>query len=231
MHDGGRICQERELVVVVAVALLAIAAYVGVAGAMLSTTPMTTQPQLNAGGYINDIEVSGSTAYIGGSFTTVGGQARANLAAFDLTTGNVLSWNPGANAAVTTLDISGSDVYIGGSFTTIGTNTAARKYAAKVDSAGAATSWNPGMSSTVNAINVRDSVAYLGGSFTSVGSCVSFGAAISVADGNVCDMELPDVSGAVYAVAPDGSGGWYIGGSFTSVGGLTRNRIARHSAQ
>ena len=59
--------------------------------------------------------------------------------------------------------------------------------------AGAATC-NPGMSSTVNAINISDSVAYLGGSFTSVGSCVSFGAAISVANGNVCDIELPDVS-------------------------------------
>ena len=35
---------------------------------MLSTTPMTIQPQLNAGGYINDVEVVGDTAYIGGLF-------------------------------------------------------------------------------------------------------------------------------------------------------------------
>ena len=35
------------------------------------------------------------------------------------------------------------------------------------------------------------------------------------------------MNGCVYAVAADGSGGFYIGGSFTSVDGVARSRLAR----
>ena len=37
---------------------------------------------------------------------------------------------------------------------------------------------------------------------------------------------FPEVKGSVYAVVPDGAGGWYIGGSFTSVGGFPRMDVA-----
>jgi hypothetical protein len=39
-------------------------------------------------------------------------------------------------------------------------------------------------------------------------------------------LAMPRVAGTVYAVAPDGSGGWYVGGSFTHVGGTPRSNLA-----
>ncbi|GIW09479.1 MAG: hypothetical protein KatS3mg061_0536 [Dehalococcoidia bacterium] len=66
------------------------------------------------------LAVSGSTVYVGGLFTSVGGQARNYLAALDAATGNVTSWNPNANGSVYALAVSGSTVYVGGDFTSVG---------------------------------------------------------------------------------------------------------------
>jgi len=62
------------------------------------------------------IAVSGSTVYVGGGFTSVGGQARNRLAALDASTGNATSWNPNADSWVNALAVSGSTVYVGGEF-------------------------------------------------------------------------------------------------------------------
>src|SRR5262245_17490069 len=37
---------------------------------------------------------------------------------------------------------------------------------------------------------------------------------------------LSAIRGAVYAMIPDGSGGWYLGGDFQRVGGLRRSHLA-----
>jgi len=41
--------------------------------------------------------VSGSTLYVGGFFTSIGGQVRTGIAALDAATGTVTDWNPSAN--------------------------------------------------------------------------------------------------------------------------------------
>ncbi|GIW09481.1 MAG: hypothetical protein KatS3mg061_0538 [Dehalococcoidia bacterium] len=46
--------------------------------------------------WVYALAVSGSTVYVGGGFTSVGGQTRNRLAALDAATGNVTSWNPNA---------------------------------------------------------------------------------------------------------------------------------------
>lgn len=82
---------------------------------------------------IYSISVSGSTVYVGGSFTNAGGTGRNNVAALNDTTATALSWNPNANQLLNTVVSSASAIYVGGQFTTIGSAT--RNYLAVIDPA------------------------------------------------------------------------------------------------
>lgn len=58
--------------------------------------------------------------YAGGNFEAVGSEARNNLAAIDVTTGEATSWNPHPDDVVRTLAATASYVYVGGEFDYMG---------------------------------------------------------------------------------------------------------------
>jgi hypothetical protein len=66
---------------------------------------------------------------------------------------------------------------------------------------------------------------YLGGIFTKVGSVSGGGAPIDLGT-NVTSIPADKIDGDVYAVAADGSGGWYVGGFFAHVGATPRENLA-----
>jgi len=68
---------------------------------------------------VRSLAVSGNTLYLGGVFTTVGGQARTRLAAVNATTGALLPWAPSADAEVMALTTVGGKVVAGGKFATL----------------------------------------------------------------------------------------------------------------
>jgi hypothetical protein len=133
---------------------------------------------------IRAISVAGGVVYVGGSFSSVGGQPRANLAALDPTTGNATSWNPGAsnpsseNSVVAALLATPQAVYVGGSFTTLG-GASRSNLGAVGTSSGTATSWNPQIAApkadTEHGVAAVDSLAlsgttlYVGGDLTELG--------------------------------------------------------------
>jgi hypothetical protein len=66
---------------------------------------------------VYDFEVSGSTVYACGSFTSIGGQSRSHIAALDATTGLATDWDPAPDGPyVNALAVSGSTVYACGYF-------------------------------------------------------------------------------------------------------------------
>lgn len=121
---------------------------------------LVSMPSVMSGGSagtVRSFAVSGSTLYIGGTFDSVGGEARSNLAAINLNTGTVTSWNPGASDTVNGLALSGdgSSLYVGGAFTTLGGSS--RNYLGELStSSGSATTWNPNLDNAVNGL-VRSS--------------------------------------------------------------------------
>jgi len=77
---------------------------------------------------------------------------------------------------------------------------------------------------TVSAITILNNTVYIGGSFQKVGAPTGGAVPIDATTGQ--PTWLPKVAGSVYALAPDGAGGWYIGGSFTHVAGHPRVNLA-----
>jgi len=177
---------------------------------------------------VHALAISGSTVYVVGMFTSIGGQPRNYIAALDAATGSATAWNPNAGGTVEVLAVSGSIVYAGGGFTSIGGQT--RNYIAALDAAtGNATAWNPNADGSVSALAVSGTTVYAGGDFTIIGGQTRNRiAALDAATGNATAWNPnPDVRpwAGIYALAVSGTT-VYAGGFFTSIGGQTRSFIA-----
>jgi FlgD Ig-like domain len=170
--------------------------------------------------------LNGSTLYIGGNFGGVGGQARANLAALDASTGAVLPWTCNTNGVVYALALDGSTLYVGGQFTALG--GFARSYLGSTNASTGATSlWMPNPNSGVYAMVVNGTRLYVAGAFTmSAGVARTDLTSFDTATGTQTSWN-PSVgdNGAVYSLAVSG-GTVYFGGYFTNAGGQKRLRAA-----
>jgi hypothetical protein len=179
----------------------------------------------SADGPVYSIKVFCDTVYVAGSFTQVGGQPRANLAALDPVTGEARPWNPSANGTVKALAISGNDVLAGGSFTRIGGQPRERLAALDITS-GAASLWSPPIGFNVSSLAVAGSRVVAGG--TPAGIARRNLVALDIATGKPTDW-TPNPSDGVYSLAVSGTN-VYVGGMFTEIGGQPRNRLATVSA-
>lgn len=85
-------------------------------------TPWDPNPLPMFGNEVTAINLSGTKLYVGGAFTTIGGQTRGHFASLDLATGNATSWNPTvAGSAVTSIAVTGQGVFgVGGVLTVLG---------------------------------------------------------------------------------------------------------------
>ncbi|MFK4789341.1 PKD domain-containing protein [Microbacterium sp. ZW T5_56] len=94
----------------------------------LTTGELDTDFALPVNGVVNASTASpdGTTLYIGGSFTTVGGETRYRVAAVDVATGALSALNVGANASVYGLVATDDALYLTGGFSTINNVARAR---------------------------------------------------------------------------------------------------------
>jgi hypothetical protein len=107
---------------------------------------------------------SGSALYVGGDFTTVGGQPRGRGAAVGATSGAVLGFDARADDRLYSLQVSGSKVYAGGAFLNIGGQ--ARQRLAELDAtSGDAAGFDPAPHGQVRTLQVFGSKLYAGGEF------------------------------------------------------------------
>lgn len=152
--------------------------------AALDTLDTLTSAQIakpwkpNANARLWTLLVAKDTIYVGGEFTSIGGEARNRIAALDAerNSHNALPWNPDANNKVTSLALSaGATLFAGGSFTRIGGKD--RQHLAELNAAddidlaasGNATAWNPSADSTVWALSRVGVALSTGGEFLTIG--------------------------------------------------------------
>lgn len=113
--------------------------------------------------------------YAGGSFTSIGGQARNRIARLSGSGAGLAdpAWNPSATAPVSALVVGvNGAVYAAGGFTNIG--GASRNYIAKLSASGSGSAdpdWNPKANWHVNSLLVGGAggAIYAGGIFTEMG--------------------------------------------------------------
>ncbi|HEV2842372.1 MAG TPA: delta-60 repeat domain-containing protein [Chthoniobacterales bacterium] len=176
----------------------------------------------------------------GGNFTTIGGQARNNIARLDGITGLADSFDPNASFFVETIALqTDGKVLVGGYFhgaNSIGGQT--RNYIARLDPvSGQADSFDPNAEDIVESIAVQaDGKILVGGGFTALAP--NGGAAVArnniarlETDGRLDQTLNPSTDGDTIiatAVQPDGK--ILIGGDFHTILGVERNGIARLNA-
>lgn len=196
------------------------------------TVAADSLPTVQIDGVVWDQEIVGNRVYVAGSFTTArpAGAApgtstvpRANLLAYDLTTGALItSFAPTLNAQARSLSASpdGSRLYVGGEFTQVSGSTRYR-VAAFNATTGALLPFAPIINGSVATVEATDTSVYAGGIFSQIGNATRVRVAqIDAATGQATAFNATPDNGQVAAItiSPDRST-VVIGGSFTSVGG------------
>ncbi|KQO01866.1 hypothetical protein ASF21_09920 [Arthrobacter sp. Leaf234] len=203
------------------------------------SSPVTASPDVlptvQVDGVVWQQTVIGNTVYAVGQFTTarpagsaagVNTTPRANILAFDIRTGALItSFNASLNAQARSVTASpdGKRIYVGGAFTQV--NGTDRRYVAALDASTGAliTSFAPLVASRVNAIVATPDAVYLGGWFTGVGSARRDKvAAVSPTNAALLPWNPTVTGGDVTSmvVSPDRTK-VVVGGNFTTVNGAT----------
>ena len=174
------------------VARYSVAEFVGATGEVTAWNPSPAEASgMFALAYTSGGIVGPGVVWMGGQFTTMGGQPRGYAAAVDAGTGLATSWNPDANGIVRSLMFRSGQVYLGGDFTSVGGQP--RNRLASVDAVGV-TSWNPNSPSSVLALADHGGTIYAAGSFARVSNHPhAFFAGIG--DGTVTGVEPEPVTG------------------------------------
>ena len=207
------------------------------------TTPLTVSndalptPQINGVAWAS--AMANTTVYVGGSFTNArpdgaaAGQntvARSNLLAFNVTTGQLLSFslNPTFNGQIRAMAVSPDKtrLYVGGDFTTVNGQPRSRIAAFTISGANGSLSlvgnFAPPVNYVVRGVTATNSTVYAGGDFQSVGNAPrAFLAAFNASNGALLDW-APQATGgggvAAVQVNPQGTK-VAVGGSFTALNG------------
>ena len=173
----------------------------------------------------------GGTVFAG-TFSSVNGVERSNIARLRPDGTLDPNWNPSADVFVIALavDVDGA-IYAGGAFSNIGGQPRERIAKLSGSTGEADTSWDPSSNGMVYALALSGTGSiYVGGGFSLVGGSPGVNIAkLSTATGDPDPNWQPSFGegGYVDALAIDSSGAVYVGGDFDGIGGQARDRIAK----
>ena len=172
--------------------------------------------------------VRGSSVYLAGGFTTLGGASHGYLAAVDATAGAASAWNPGLDGSALTLGLDGSKLLVGGFFTHAGGTTRAGFAAFDLGAGGTLTALQipvAGGYGYLTSLLPTSANLFVGGDFLTVAgqSHLNF-AGVDPGSGSV-RSGTPDANGKVNVLA-ESRGTAYVGGWFTTFGGAAHAGLA-----
>jgi outer membrane protein assembly factor BamB len=209
-----------------------------VAGSAAAAVPPGSIPvgqSWQANGRVETVVISGSTAYLGGMFTSMrpsgdpagtGEVARNHAAAIDLETGALLPWDPNANNTVQAIAVSGSTVYLGGTFGTVGGKTHARVAAVDATTGAPIQTFKAKANGEVMSLAVGVSGLYMGGAFTQVDAVAhNYLGEVDLSTGALVTGWTASASAKVNTVALSADGTrLFAAGTFTTLDGAAGQR-------
>ena len=204
-----------------------------------STGKLSANFYAGADATVRDVLVSndGTTIFVAGDFTSVGGQSRNHLAALNTTSGSAWTWNPdvdGSTLGTTIHDIElspGEEIlYVAGLFETVG--GASRNNIGAINViGGGASEWDPSVDGAVYSLALRGSEIFIGGEFQNVNTNSQnvvrshlAGLSTTLMVDNALQW-APAVDAPVRAMALAGTT-LYVGGDFRNINdsGFTKTR-------
>ena len=196
-------------------------------------------------GSFRKLQISGDQLIVGGTFSSINGSVRNNLAKFDLGGNLDASWQPNPDDHVLALHAPGNGfVYVGGNFANIGGTARSGIARVALSGSGAADAWAPTLAQALGtpAVTALESAAgslYVAGEFTSVnGSARTRLAKLDLAGAGALDGAwLPACSRALSVLRVIGSS-LYVAGAANSfsfnassgAGTLNAVRMARFAS-
>jgi hypothetical protein len=150
------------------------------------------------------IAVANGVVFAGGSFTSVGGVARTNVAALDLGTGHPTSWAPFVNNSVNDMTTDGTWLYLGGYFGNVGGSPSAYLGRVSVTSGAWDATWAPTPGSVVTCLARAGNTLYVGGYFSSMnGQGRNTIAALDLNNANLLPWAPVTSGGPMNQIVPD----------------------------
>ncbi|HKX60499.1 MAG TPA: immunoglobulin domain-containing protein, partial [Verrucomicrobiae bacterium] len=179
--------------------------------------------------FVQSVEVSGNTVFIGGEFATASGLTRRDLIAVDATTGALTSWNPGLDGGIAALGVAGRTLLA--AFETGPFGVERRNLAAFDETTGRVRNWNPNPDDAVLAMAVSGQTLFIGGSFSNVSGLPRRSlAALDANSGAAIPDWIANANAPVQALAASGNQ-LFVGGRFTTLSGITRRGLAAVDAE
>ncbi|CUR54189.1 exported hypothetical protein [metagenome] len=233
----GNFCASRLLVVVLtAFALVGLRPLAADASVWVDDTPV---PGWGVDGRVYATVVVGDTVVVGGSFanavsTTGTLVVRKNLAAFSMTTGELLTtWNTkGAGSTVYALATDGTSVWVGGSFAKLGGATHTRLGKLNATTGVVDAGFTASADNTVRALALDGTSLYAGGNFLNVnGAARTRLVKVAKTTGALDSAFVSNASDVVYGLARNPVGDQlYASGRFKTIAGAARNGVGAVSA-
>ncbi len=176
-----------------------------------TTGALITSFRADTNASVNDLKTDGTSLFVSGSFTTIGGVARSRVAALDPATGAVRTgFRADANSTVYRMSPMGGRLFVAGTFTSIGGESRTRVAALSAASGAVDPVFNPNVDGTVFGVAATPdgSKVYIGGPYSQVNGVADTD--ISVLDATTGATSGPALSGVIgyiddLELTPDGS--------------------------
>lgn len=197
----------------------------GLAAIDLTTgLPTDWKPIPDLSGQIYDLAIKDSILYVGGRFHTMDNQTRNNLAAYNLNTLELSTWNPDADTSVNTLFVTDSLLFAGGEFTAIGGIN--RGHIAAFDLVnGSLENIDFSANGKVSVIEKIGGHIYVGGLYSEIsGASRSNVSRFTTSDLQLDQNWVAETNGKVNTFC-ENENGILIGGDFSAINDSTRNNL------